>query len=93
MLPEILFILGYGFGDTITTYQIYNYNNLYEANPITRLIINHFGFIGIVIIKILFISYVLIRPIDITAIWLMATFGFIVTIWNTIQIRKAINDT
>ena len=86
-ISELLFILGYGFGDTITTYQIYNHNDLHECNPIVNIILKYFGFIGFIFAKILIIGYIITYCEG--SLWPLVLIGFIVAAWNLIQIHKA----
>lgn len=84
MIPEILFVLFYGVGDCATTKYLIN-NDARELNPLISLLINKWGFISVLMVKILAIVIVLVIA-DVEALWIAAIMGILFTIWNLSQI-------
>jgi hypothetical protein len=92
MIPEILAILFYGLGDLYTTNHMKKIgerkNSKYkfkEFNPIMKIVLNIFGFNGMILAKIIILTIVLLfYPAD---IWITIIIGIIATLWN-IRIMK-----
>lgn len=86
MIIEILFILTWGIGDIFSTW-VFLKNGKKEGNPIVKYCLNKFGFISLIIIKIVAISIILYLPFDnynekIFFLSVGTVFGIIVTISN-----------